>query len=153
MKILEMVRYRQKMYTCILEFPLSFPLIVKRKPQESVERICTQIEEVSKECGAADFNVRMDYSPTIKPVGINFEDILKWLKGKRVYDTEDNKVKSLNNVYKAYFRDLFHYSILFRIFVDRRKTKKYPYMIEKIRKKAKGELEELEKKWWKIFLS
>ena len=153
MEILEMVRYRQKMYKCILEFPLSFPLIVKKKPQKDIERICTRIKEFSSECGATDFNLRLDYRQTIKPVGINLEDIFKWLKGKRVYDTEDNRIKPLQEMSRTYFRTLLHYSILLRIFVDRKKSKKYPHVIEKIRKKARGELGGLETEWSTLLLS
>jgi len=153
MEILEMVRYRQKMYTCILEFPLSFSLIVEEKPRKDIGEINARIREFCKECGAADFNIRVDFSPTVKPVGISLEDIINWLTFFRIYDTKDNRLKSLEDVSKSYFRDLLHYSILFRIFVDRGKTKKNPYIVEKIRKKAKEELEGLEKKWWKMLLS
>jgi hypothetical protein len=71
------------MYQCILEVPLSFPLIVKKESQKEIQRISTQIKEMSREY-SADLNIRVDYNPTIKPVGISLEDILKWLKGKRV---------------------------------------------------------------------
>ena len=153
MEILEMVRYRQKMYTCILEFPLSFPLVVEEKPRKDIERICTRIKEFSRKCNAPDFNIRMDYRHIIRPVGADLEDIINWLTFFRIYDTKDNRLKSLEDVSKSYFRNLLHYSILFRIFVDQRKTKKNSYIAEKIRKKAKEELEGLEKKWWKMLLS
>lgn len=152
MEILEMVRYRQKMYKCILEFPLSFPLIVEEEPRKDIERISTRIKEFSSECGAPDFNIRVDYGHIIRPVGADLEDIINWLTFSRIYDAEDDRLKSLENVSKAYFRDLLYYSILFRIFVDRGTTKKYPYLVEKIRKKGKEELEVLEKKWWKMLL-
>jgi hypothetical protein len=59
MDILKKVRYRQKIYRCILEVPLSFPLIVKEEPQAEIEKISTQIKEGSREC-AADLNIRVD---------------------------------------------------------------------------------------------
>ncbi|MGD2247272.1 MAG: hypothetical protein PVF58_02625 [Candidatus Methanofastidiosia archaeon] len=82
MEILQKVRYRQKMYQCILEVPLSFSLIVKKESQKDIQRISTQIKEMSREY-SADLNIRVDYKPTIKPVGISLEDILKWLKGQK----------------------------------------------------------------------
>lgn len=153
MEILKKVRYRQKMYKCILEFPLSFPLVVEEKPREDIERISARIEEFSRECDAADFNIRVDHRHIIRPVGVDLEDIINWLTFSRIYDTEDNEVKSIEHVSKAYFRDLLRYSVLFRIFADRERIKKYPHLVEKIRKKAKEELDGLEKKWWEMLLS
>ena len=133
MDILKKVRYRQKMYRCILEAPLSFPLIVKKEPQVEIGKISTQIKEISREY-AADLNIQADYKPTINPVGIKLEDILKWLKGKRVFDTGDNNVKPLQKMSRTYFRDLLRYSILFRIFVDEAASEKYPHITEKIKR-------------------
>ena len=153
MDIFEMVRYRQKMYKCILEFPLSFPLVVEEKPRKDIEKISARIKEFSTECGASDFNIRVDYSHIIRPVGADLKDIIDWLTFFRIYDAEDNKLKSIENVSKAYFRDLLHYSILFRVFADRGKIKKNPHLVEKIRRKGKEEVEALEKKWWSMLLS
>lgn len=141
------------MYKCILEFLLSFPLAVEEKPREDIERISARIREFSRECDAADFNIRVDHRHIVRPVGVDLEDIINWLTFSRIYDTEDNEVKSLEYVSKAYFRDLLRYSVLFRIFADRGGIKKYPRFVEKIRKKAKEELEGLEKKWWEMLLS
>jgi len=71
------------MYQCILEVPLSFPLIVK-KPQQEIKRISTYIKEMSREYDV-DLNIQADYKSTIEPVIISYslEDILKWLKAKR----------------------------------------------------------------------
>jgi len=126
MEILKKVRYRQKMYKCILEFPLSFPLVVEEKPREDIERISARIEEFSRECDAADFNIRVDHRHIIRPVGVDLEDIINWLTFSRIYDTEDNEVKSIEHVSKAYFRDLLRYSVLFRIFAGGERIKKYP---------------------------
>jgi hypothetical protein len=153
MEILKMVRYRQKKYTCILEFPLSFPLIVKEESQSNIENICTSIKEFSRECNATDFNIRVDYKQAIKPVGINLEDIIEWLKGRRIYDTGDNKVKPLREISRTYFCTLLRYSILFRIFVDREKSRKYPHITEKIKKEARRKLEEFEIEWSTLLLS
>jgi len=153
MEILKMVRYRQKMYTCILEFPLSFPLVVTKEPHVDIERICTSIKEFSREYGVADFNIRVDYAPTIKPVGINLEDIVRWLMDDRVFDTGDNKLKPLKRISRTYFWTLLRYSILLRIFVDREKSRKYPHITEKIKKEAKRKLEEFETEWSTLQLS
>ena len=144
-EIFKMVRYRQKKYTCILEYPLSFPLIAEENPRKDIEKISSKIKEFSIEFGVEDLNVRMDCAPTIRPVGINLEDIVEWLKGKRIYDTGDNKVKPLGKVSKTYFRTLLWYSILLRIFVDREKSRKYPHISEKIKKEARENLEVFEK--------
>ncbi len=144
MEILKMVRYRQKKYTCILEYPLSFSLTVEENSRKDIERISSKIKEFSIERGVEDLNIRVDCTPIIRPVGINLEDIVEWLKGKRIYDTGDNTVKPLGKVSKTYFQALLWYSILLRIFVDREKSRKYPYISEKIKKEARENLEEFE---------
>ncbi len=144
MEMLKMVRYRQKRYVCILEFPLNFPLVVKRNPQKDLREICTTIEEISRNCGAEDLKVRIDHKPTICPIGIDLEDITNWLKVDMIYDTKDDRTKSLEEIFRAYFQDLLHYSILFRIFVDRKKSKEYSHVVKKIKREAENELVKLE---------
>ncbi|MBU7046895.1 MAG: HD domain-containing protein [Theionarchaea archaeon] len=151
--IFKMVRNRQKKYKCILEFPLSFPLIVKEEPRNEIERISTKMREFSRECGVEDFNIRVDYSPIIKPVGINLEDIVEWLKGDRICDTEDNTVKPLGKIPGTYFRTLLWYSILLRVFVDREKSRKFPHITEKIKREARMNLEEFKTEWSTLLLS
>ena len=143
MEILEKVRYRKKMYEHILEFPLNLPLILK--PQTDIQEVSKRIEEFCKECGG-DLNVKLDYRPAIRPVGIKLDDIIDWLTSPIIYDTRDGKVKPLKEVYKAYFRDLVRYTIVFRIFVDKEKSKKHPYIVDKIKEEAKKELEKLDKR-------
>ena len=108
--------------------------------------ISTKIKEISREY-AADLNIRVDYSPTIKPVGINLEDIIKWLKGDRIYDNEDNNVKPLGKISRTYSRTLLWYSILFRIFADGAASEKYLHITEKIKKETKEKLKEFETEW------
>lgn len=153
MEMLKMLGYRQKRYTCILEFPLSFPLVVNKEPQEDIKKICTKIEEISRKCDSEDIKIRVDYDPIIRPVGVNLEDIVNWLTTSRIYDTRDNRVKSLEKISRAYFRDLLRYSILLRIFVDREQSGKYPHIVEKIKREAKKEIEELEVEWSTLLLS
>ena len=138
--------------TCILEYPLSFPLVVIKEPKKNIERVSAKIEEFSRECGVEDLNVRVDCTPTIKPVGINLEDIIKWLRGDRIYDTEDNRVKPLGEISKTYFQTLLRYSVFLRIFVDRKKFKKYPHITEKIKKEAREKLKNFELEWSTLFL-
>ncbi len=137
------MRYRKKMYEYILEFPLNLPLILK--PQTGIQEVSKRIEEFCKEYGG-DLNVKLDYRPAIRPVGIKLDDIIDWLTSPIIYDTRDGKVKPLKEVYKAYFQDLVRYTIVFRIFVDKEKSKKYPHIVDKIKGEAKKELEGLDKK-------
>jgi hypothetical protein len=68
---------------------------------------------------------------------VNLGGIVSWFKTNRVHDMRDNRVKSLKRISKAYLQDLLCYSILFRIFVDRKKSKEYPHIVEKNQKRGK----------------
>jgi HD superfamily phosphohydrolase len=146
-KILKMVRFRHKSYKTILEFPLIFPLVAIGDPKRAIQKVEDEIFHFVEESGAEDFEIICDYRPAIRPVGIELEEIANWLSMPRIYDTSDNKVKKLDQIYKAYYLDLTRYSILFRIFANRKKAKEDPYTIDKIRKKAREQLENLENKW------
>lgn len=150
--ILEKVRNREKMYKCILEFPLVFPIATKKDVQTDLKESCKKIEACCERHGAEGFNVRLDYRPAIRPVGIEPEEVIDWLGSPRIYDTEDGQVKSLKEIYKTYFLDLLRYSVLFRIFVDREKYKTNFDTVNKIKKEAKEELERVDSKWM-TFLS
>jgi hypothetical protein len=50
-------------------------------------------------------------------------------------------------MYKAYFRDLLRYSIVFRIFADKRESKEHPHIVDEIVEMAEKELKELDEKW------
>lgn len=143
---------RKKTYKHILDFPLSFPLAVKKEARDDIEDTVLLIKKEIAEDGCEDFNIRFDYKPAIKPVGMELNEIINWLRAKRIYDTSDNEVKKLEDIYKSYFRDLIRYSILFRIFVDRKKYKEQPKKIGKIREKAKNILAEFESKWSEMLL-
>jgi HD superfamily phosphohydrolase len=145
--ILEKVRYRKKTYKHILEFPLSFPLVVKKEPQIDIQNVCKEIEEFCRESGAEDLNIRLDYRPAIRPVGIRLEDIINWLTSPIIHDTEDKRVKHLKEISEAYFRDLTRYSIIFRIFVDKKESKKHPQVVNKIKKMARKKLKSMDAKW------
>lgn len=102
------------------------------------------IEEISRNCGAEDLKIRIDHKPIIRPIGIDLEDITNWLKVDMIYDTKDDRAKSLEEIFRVYFQDLLHYSILFRIFVDRKKSKEYSHVVKKIKREAENELVKLE---------
>jgi len=146
-EILEKVRKRKKTYEHILEFPLNFPLVAEEAIKTDINRVCKRIKELCEEHDAEDFNIRLDYRSAIKPIGINLGEIIKWLTSPIIYDTEDNEVKSLNEIYNAYYRELTRYSIIFRIFVNREKFKKHPSTVKKIKEEAKKELENLDTRW------
>ncbi|MBU7043891.1 MAG: HD domain-containing protein [Theionarchaea archaeon] len=151
-ELLDKVKYREKTYKNILEFPLSFPLAVKQEAQEDIEKAVDEFRKIVEEEEITDFNFRYDYRPAIRPVGINLDEIIDWLRSPRIYDTTDNTVTKLEDKYLAYFRDLIRYSILFRIFVDRKKSEEYPHKIERIKEKVEIELDKLEEKWTKMML-
>ncbi|MBU7027954.1 MAG: HD domain-containing protein [Theionarchaea archaeon] len=146
-EILEKVRNRQKTYKNILEFPLSFPLTAIKDAESDIEKTESEILELVEDQGAGNFNIFCDYRPAIRPVGIKLEDIFDWLNIPRIYDTKDNEVKKLEEMYSSYFRELIHYSILFRIFANREKAEEDSYTIDNVMGDAKEKLQSLENKW------
>ena len=143
-EILEKVRYRKKTYETIFEYPLDLPLIFQ--PREDIENICKRIEEFCKEHGGEDLNIRFDHKSAIRPVGIKLGDIITWLTSSIIYDTRDGKVKPLKEMYKTYYRNLVRYSIIFRIFVNKKKSSEHPHLVNKIQEYARRELEEFDSK-------
>jgi len=146
-EIFKKVRNRQKTYKNILEFPLIFPLTAIRDAKHDIEETESEILKLVEDKGAEDFNIFCDYRPAIRPVGIKLEDIYDWLDMPRIYDTTDHEVKKLEEKYSAYFLDLIRYSILFRIFADKKKAKADHYTIDTIMGEAKRILQILENKW------
>ncbi len=139
------------LYKCILEFPLIFPLVLRAKPQDEIEKIRREIEGFDYGCDTEPLSIRFDSRPAIRPVGIRLEDIINWLKEPRIYDTSDKELKRLEDVYKAYYRELLRYSILCRVFIDRDQFKANPHIVEKIKRLAKERLEELDREWSEMF--
>lgn len=148
-EIFQKVRDRKKTYEQIKEFLFHFPLITEKLIRTDINRVCANIEGLCREYDAEDFNLRLDYKSAIKPMGISTGKIIGWLSSPIIYDTKDNEVKSLDKIYNAYYKELIHYSIIFRIYVDIEKSKNHPEIVEKIKEGATRELEELESKWIK----
>jgi HD superfamily phosphohydrolase len=149
-KILKMVRNRQKTYKTVLEYPLSFPLVAIIDPEKDIQETESEIMDFVAKCHAKDFNIRCDYRPSIRPIGIESGEILKWLIKARIYDSMDNKVKTLEEISSAYSDDLGHYTILFRVFADKKKYKDDEHTARKIGDESKERLEELQKKWRRL---
>ena len=146
-EIFEKVRNRQKIYETVLEFPLSFPLSAVKDAKHYLEKIESEILELVEDQGGENFTIFCDYRPAIRPVGIELEDIFDWLMMPRIFDTKDNEVKKLEDIYSAYFFDLTRYSILFRIFAHRKEAEEERCTMDKIRKEAKEKLQNLENMW------
>ena len=148
-KILKKVRDRKKTYEHILEFLLHFPLVAEESIKTDIDDVCERIRELCRKHNAEDLNVRLDFRSAIKPIGISLGEIIRWLSSPIIYDTEDNEVKPLDEIYKSYYRELVRYSIIFRIFVDKEESKGHSNTVKKIKEGAKEELEKLDTKWRK----
>lgn len=146
-RILKEVRERKKTYEHILEFLLHLPIAAESSIKEDINRTCDRIKVLCSEHKAEDFNIRLDYRSAIKPIGISLGKIIEWLNSPIIYDTEDGKVKPLDQIYKAYYHELVRYSIIFRIFADKKKSEQFPHIIVKIKEGAKKELNKLDRKW------
>jgi len=86
-----------------------------------IERTNNALEELKRELNetVGNLEIRIDFRPQIRPVGINIHDVPKWLLGERFYDPSDGEIKPLHDLSRAYHQKLRQYTILFRIFANR----------------------------------
>ena len=146
-KIFQKVRDRKKTYEQIKEFIFHLPLVAEDPINTDIKEVCRSINVLCRENNAQDFNIRLDYRSAINPMGISLGKISKWLVSDMIYDTRNNTVKSLEEVYPAYYNELVRYSIIFRIYADKEKSKRHPETIKRIKEGATEELNNLKKKW------
>jgi HD superfamily phosphohydrolase len=124
-----------------------------------VEDTNKALEELEKELGemAKNLEIRIDFRPRVRPVGIALESLRNWLMEERIYNPEDGKVESLHDVSRAFHDKLKHYTILFRVFANRSQLdpsfdirNKYRTERDKIRQTAEEKLRAIEEQYEKL---
>jgi len=144
--ILKDLLCRRKKYVEIFSHRLACGYLLVERTRNELENLKNELNEIAK-----NLEIRVDFKPEIKPIGISIEEIPTWLLEERIYDPSDGLVKSIRDVSRAYYQKLKQYTILFRIFANRAQldpstdTKNiYRNEKEKIVRVAKEKLSEIE---------
>lgn len=127
---------RHKRYKQIFECPISLGIGVGI--EKDLQELKKSLEKI-----AGDLKLKVDYRPDILPMGGSLTQIYTWLEEKNIYDARDGKLKKLEEVNKTYFDQLKHYTILFRIYCERKEyDSSERATIKKLEKEAKNRLNE-----------
>ena len=113
-KLLDDIRYRRKKYKDIFSHRVSIDLLVRESTEKKLKKI-----EIALMKDAKNLEIRVDYRPGIRSVGIDIEDLPGWINSERIYDPSDGKTKELKDFSSAYQRRLTQYVILFRVYANR----------------------------------
>jgi len=146
-KTIDDFRYRRKKYKDIYSHRISIDLLIRPKTEKSLKRIRRTLKNEAK-----NLDIRVDFRPGIRAVGIEIEELPTWLMTERIYDKSDGKLKTLEDVCAAYHRRLTQYMILFRVYANREQLKNDPTGIynsesKRVAKVAKDMLNEIEKEY------
>jgi HD superfamily phosphohydrolase len=133
---LENVLERKKKYKCILEYPVMFPIGMERDAEAQLEEIKPIITDRLSFHGST---LRVDFRPTIRPIGIDLHNIRDWLRSKVIY-AEDGELRSLREISKAYHDELCQYIIILRVFIDRESYETYENTIKERMSDIKDEI-------------
>jgi HD superfamily phosphohydrolase len=120
-KLLDDFRYRRKKYKDIFSSRVSVDLLIRPQTEESLRKIEKALEKETK-----NLEIKVDFRPGIRPVGIEIEELPTWLTSERLYDPSDGKTKKLKDCCAAYQRRLTQYVILFRVYANRDQLKNDP---------------------------
>lgn len=118
-RLLDDFRYRRKKYKDIFSHRVSIDLIIRTQTEKRLKKIEKALSEEAK-----NLEIVVDFRPGIRPVGIEIEDLPKWLTSERLYDPIDGKIKKLKECCAAYHRRLTQYVILFRVYGNREQLAK-----------------------------
>lgn len=138
-KILKNVLDRKKSYAHIISYPVTLRIVTDRNTE--LKALADELEETSE-----DLDIRVDYLPKIRPIGIDLRGLLAWLTNDNVYDEDTQETRNLDDVNKAYYRVLTRYQIIFSVYGDREQLKggKFDYQRNQIREIAQTKLDQLE---------
>lgn len=146
-KTLDDFRYRRKKYKDIYSHRVSIDLLIRHETEKSLKNIERELKKEAK-----TLDIRVDFRPRIRPVGIEIEELRAWMMTERIYDSNDGKLKTLEDVCAAYHRRLTQYLILFRVYANREQLENDPNGTfnserKRIVEVAKEMLEEIEKEY------
>ena len=138
-QIFEDIFERKKRYKCVLEHPANFPIEMKKDANDQLREVESI---VNGELDLENLKIRVDFRPTIRPIGIDLDEIRKWLRSPVIY-TEEGDLKPLKDVSEAYSKELSRYIVILRVFVDREGHKLYESTIKSKIKNIRDQVESI----------
>ena len=119
--ILDDFQHRRKRYREIFSHRMSIRFLLEEKLGSFMGELEKELYQTAK-----NLEIRVDYRPQIKPIGIELQQIPNWLIQDRIYDPTTGEVKPLKHFCRAYHERLTRYTILFRIYANRDQLKDDP---------------------------
>jgi len=114
LKILDDVKIRKKMFKEVFSHRISINFLLNTAMSKLLKELESALLDIARE-----LNIKVDYRPRVKPIGIEMEQIPIWLEEDRIFDPETGEVKPLKDFCKAYHDKLRKYTILFRVYANR----------------------------------
>lgn len=136
-QIFQDIYERKKRYKCVLEHPANFPIEMIKDAKEQLKEVESI---VNSELDFGNLKIRVDFKPTIRPIGLDLDEIQRWLRSHEIY-TEDGELKPLKDVSGAYSKELSRYTVILRVFVGR---EGYDQCINTIKIRIKNVRDEVE---------
>lgn len=136
---------RKKKYKEIFCYRLS----VRYPEEEALDKLLREVESYLESL-VKNLEIKIDYRPQIKPIGIELKQIPEWLLQDRIYEGT-GKVAPLKEFSRAYHDKLTKYTILFRVFANRKQLKEdkrnvYTSEAKKLRTETEEQLVTIEEK-------
>lgn len=113
-RILESVMKREKKYKEVFCHRISIRFLLDTKMEGLLRDLEGDLIDT-----AGELNIRVDYKPHVKPIGIELQQIPVWLHQDRIFDPKTGVVRPLKDFSRAYYERLRKYTILFRVYADR----------------------------------
>lgn len=147
LKTLDDFLRREKKYKEIFCHRISIKFQLEDPLNKTLLRLEKELTETAKR-----LEIRVDYRPEIKPIGIELRQIPEWLIKDKIFNPQTGEVEPLKEFSRAYHEKLTRYTILFRIFANRHQLKDDTSKVfeterRKLEEIATNELAKMEKKF------
>jgi HD superfamily phosphohydrolase len=143
---------RKLRYVEVFSHRLTSGFLLIEKTNNALEELRRELNEL-----AEHLEIRIDFRPKIRPVGIDLDRLSSWLMEERIYDPESGEAKTLYEVSRAFHDSLKHYTILFRVYANRLQldptfdtTNLYRSERDQIVKTAKEKIKSIEDQYDKL---
>jgi len=143
---------RKKRYKEIFSHRLTSGYLLIEKTNQLLKDLEKELNEIAK-----NLEIKIDFRPKIRPVGIDLESLREWLLEEIIYDPSDGETKPIIEISRAFHEKLKQYTVLFRIFANRKQIDpaydtSHIYINEanKIKKVAEEKIKEIEKEYEKL---
>lgn len=151
-KILTDFLNREKRYKEIFCHRLTSGYLLLEKTNNALLELEKHLEEM-----AQDLEIRVDFGPKVRPVGVNLEELSNWLLEERFYDPTEGKAMPLHEISQVFHYALQHYTVLFRIFVSKEQLdpnfdtqNKFRSLAQKIHKEASERIKKIEEQYERL---